>query len=199
MLAFGGAEHAKRMGDNLMQCDPLSFAGWRGASSALIWMGDSDRAITIAKSGMEKAPHIRTLQTLFSAYLAAGRFEDAEHLVRRDIRRYDVAKNYATTLVLARGDIEDLDEFESAGFSTLAADVHLRFYAQAGDRDAANARAAELDAHPYGYLALMLVPQVCMCGAPWDLEATPNFARLVADADLQWPPGSPIQWPLKDW
>jgi adenylate cyclase len=38
-----------------------------------------------------------------------------------------------------------------------------------------------------------------MCGAPWDLEVTPNFAKLLEDAELPWPPASPINWPLKDW
>jgi len=38
-----------------------------------------------------------------------------------------------------------------------------------------------------------------MCGKPFDLEATPNFARLIDDADLPWPPASPIEWPLKNW
>ena len=33
----------------------------------------------------------------------------------------------------------------------------------------------------------------------FDLEATPNFAKLIEDADLPWPPASPIEWPLKDW
>ena len=45
----------------------------------------------------------------------------------------------------------------------------------------------------------MLIPGSCMCGAPWDLEYTPNFARLLEDAELPWPPASPINWPLKDW
>lgn len=36
-------------------------------------------------------------------------------------------------------------------------------------------------------------------GAPWDLEATPNLAALITDAGLDWPPASPINFPLKDW
>ena len=59
--------------------------------------------------------------------------------------------------------------------------------------------AAAIDSDPFGYLLLMLVPPNCMCGAPFDLEVTPNFAKLLQDADLPWPPNSPIDWPLKDW
>jgi hypothetical protein len=40
---------------------------------------------------------------------------------------------------------------------------------------------------------------ICNCGAPFDLEATPNFARLIDEANLPWPPQSPIDWPLKGW
>lgn len=95
----------------------------------------------------------------------------------------------------------------------LAKELHARFTASGaqtttgtisalatmGDRDAANRRAAEVDAHPFGHLRLMLVPATCFCGAPWDLEHTPNFAKLLEDAELPWPPASPIDWPLKDW
>ena len=78
-------------------------------------------------------------------------------------------------------------------------EFHVQSFAQAGLRDEANALAAYIDADPYGYLILMGVPSACMCGAPWDLEVTPNFARLLEDAELPWPPASPINWPLKDW
>ena len=39
----------------------------------------------------------------------------------------------------------------------------------------------------------------CACGAPFDLEATPNFAQIWNDADFPWPLESPINFPLKDW
>jgi hypothetical protein len=71
--------------------------------------------------------------------------------------------------------------------------------AQVGWREQVNALVAELDAARFGYLVLMLHATVCRCGAPWDLDATPNFARLLDDADLPWPPAEPIDWPLKDW
>ena len=68
-----------------------------------------------------------------------------------------------------------------------------------GDLDAANRLARELDETPYGYLSLMTVPSQCYCGAPWDLDETPNFKQMLEDAELPWPPASPINWPLKDW
>ena len=68
-----------------------------------------------------------------------------------------------------------------------------------GDRELANRFAAEFDARPYGYLILMLAAHDCLCGAPFDLDVAPNFAQLIEDAGVEWPPASPIDWPLKDW
>jgi hypothetical protein len=39
----------------------------------------------------------------------------------------------------------------------------------------------------------------CFCGAPFDLEATPNFKQRVEEAGFNWPPVSPIKYPAKDW
>ena len=104
-------------------------------------------------------------------------------------------------IALARGDAELAEELFNR---RLADDTSFTIgiigaLAKRGARDEANRRAAEVDAHPFGHLRLMLVPQACMCGAPWDLEYTPNFAKLLEDAELPWPPASPISWPLKDW
>ena len=73
------------------------------------------------------------------------------------------------------------------------------FHAMIGDRENANRTAAGIDAEPLGFLMLADLASNCSCGAPFDLEATPNFARLVEEADLMWPPRSPVEWPLKGW
>ena len=71
--------------------------------------------------------------------------------------------------------------------------------AVAGQHDRANLIAAKIDAEPFGYLQLNFAIHNCMCGAPFDLEVTPNYAKLIQEAELPWPPLSPIDWPLKDW
>jgi hypothetical protein len=90
-----------------------------------------------------------------------------------------------------------INDYIGTGFAE--ADDLLVMRAIAGDRDQANELAAEIDARPYGFLSLMNVPSECFCGAPFDLTVTPNFAMLLEEADLPWPPASPIEWPLKDW
>jgi adenylate cyclase len=72
----------------------------------------------------------------------------------------------------------------------------LRLSAQAGDRETANRIAAEIDARPAGPLLLLVPIFFCRCGAPFDLETTPNFAARLAEAGLAWPPASPVDWYL---
>src|SRR5258706_21158 len=63
-----------------------------------------------------------------------------------------------------------------------------------GDIKEANRRAAEFDARPAGPLLLALVAQVCTCGAPFDLDATPNFKARITEAGLPWPPPATIKF-----
>ncbi|HET6592112.1 MAG TPA: hypothetical protein VFG48_04300 [Xanthomonadales bacterium] len=45
---------------------------------------------------------------------------------------------------------------------------------------------------------LQAVPD-CLCGAPFDLDATPGFAELPVDSPLCWPPRKPLDFPQKEW
>jgi hypothetical protein len=68
-----------------------------------------------------------------------------------------------------------------------------------GDRESSNRLAAKIDEHPFGSQSLLLVVYWCACGAPWDIEVTPNFSARIAEAGMPWPPASPINFPLKEW
>jgi hypothetical protein len=46
---------------------------------------------------------------------------------------------------------------------------------------------------------LWQLAQWCQCGSPWDLEVTPNFAAKIEEANMTWPPVTPLSYPLKDW
>ena len=89
-----------------------------------------------------------------------------------------------------------LRDYDDAGFDE--DDQRIVMLTIAGNHEAANRFAARIDAGPYGYPLLGDVTLHCMCGAPLDLESTPNFARLIKDANLSWALRSPIDWPLKD-
>jgi hypothetical protein len=72
-------------------------------------------------------------------------------------------------------------------------------YAWGGMREDANRLAARFDEHQWGPWALWQATHWCACGSPFDLEATPNFARMLELNEVPWPPVSGREYPLKDW
>jgi len=198
---YGGARELGLIAQQAVDCDPLSFNGWRWLSLSQIWAGEIDAAVATSLRGFDATSHVRVAQQLFFAYLAAGRIDDAEQVIATHIRTERNELGLRRNIAAMRGDAELAKELATRSRSLNAHTTTgiIAGLATIGDRDAANQRAAEVDAHPFGHLRLMLVPGTCYCGAPWDLEHTPNFAKLLEDAELPWPPASPINWPLKDW
>ena len=198
---YGRAKELGRLSQRLVECDPLSFNGWRWLSLSQIWAGEFDAAIDTAQQGLEFYPHLRIAQQLFLAHLAAGRIDDAEQVIARHVRGEAAALGLQRVVATARGDSALAEELAARIYDlgTATSTGIIGSLAHMGLREEANRRAAEVDAHPFGHLRLMLVPGACFCGAPWDLEYTPNFAKLLDDAELPWPPASPIDWPLKGW
>ena len=45
------------------------------------------------------------------------------------------------------------------------------------------------------HILLAVLTQTCFCGAPFDLEATPNFSARLAEAGFRWPPPETISFP----
>jgi adenylate cyclase len=200
-VAYGKAEQQLAAALGEIECNPIGFSPWVEAIASNIYLGNLDKAIEMAEFKLKARPHIRVFQSLFFAYLAAGRFADAEAVIDRHIHRDNQSIPLKVTLSAARGDAERVEELFPAllDLGANATRPPIAQLAVAGDRDAANALAAQYDALPYGHLVLMTIPTICRCGAPFDLEATPNFARMLDEADFPWPPSSPINWPLKDW
>ena len=200
--SYGKTEQLAQLGARMAECNPVHFNGWRWLSLAQLWSGDADAAIQTARKGFDLGPHARLVHQLFFGHLAAGRLDAAEQVITRFIRGEEHMLAAREALAAARGDRELAQQFADR---LNGMGVHrppsgtIAGLAQRGLRDEANEQAAKFDAHPYGHLRLMLVPTICFCGAPWDLEHTPKFARLLEDADLAWPPASPISWPLKSW
>ena len=79
------------------------------------------------------------------------------------------------------------------------AEPDAAYYVMLGNRERASQLVAIEDAAPLGFLNLIVEISNCFCGAPFDLDVTPNFARLIEEGNFPWPPPSPIDWPLKDW
>ncbi|MDH5323025.1 MAG: hypothetical protein OEW81_11495, partial [Gammaproteobacteria bacterium] len=129
-----------------------------------------------------------------------GEFDQALAASQRHLEDETQRDRVQFLLAAAHGDANEsrrlLDAF-TANYGSARAG--LEFLAVQGDRTGANAKAAAADARPLGFLNLATAVGSCNCGAPFDLEVAPNFARFLEEAELPWPPPSPIKWPLKDW
>ena len=68
-----------------------------------------------------------------------------------------------------------------------------------GDRARANELAARIDAYPGSAALLGLTVFQCFCGAPFDLEAAPNYKARIEEAGFAWPPRKSIDYPTKTW
>ena len=198
--AFGKAADVLELGQRQIDCDPLSFSGWMLASNASQWLGDFESAQQTSRLGFETTGHRIMTIDLVQALIGAGNFEEATTITHREFRNERSRLFNLLAIAAAQGDAATVAAF-SEQFEALESrknDLMVGF-ARAGYRQRANDMAAEIDSARFGYLTLIRAIYSCTCGAPFDLEATPDFAKRIEDAELPWPPLSPIDWPLKDW
>jgi adenylate cyclase len=200
-LEFGMAAEVLGLSRRLTACDPQNPFGWWYQLQAHMWLGEAEEAVKVGEQAVETAPHASVRQGLFHAYILADRFDDAEYLLGQEEGSLEELADRYLTLAAARGDREEALRQKELMMRHHAArpDVIINYLPRSGDREESNRIAAELDALPYGYLSLLGTGGFCMCGAPWDIDVTPNFKKRVEDAGFPWPPASPIEWPLKDW
>jgi adenylate cyclase len=183
-----------------LACNPLSFYDWANLSDTQATAGDFTAAVATATEGMKLIQHVQLSNALINGYIGLGEFDDA---LTANERLMDDAteRNFnRIKITAARGDAERVrtlrEEFvQEEGEAAL----YITLLAVLGERDRANQAATAMDARPLGFLDLLSAADSCRCGAPFDLEFTPNFARLVDEAELVWPPPGSIDWPLKDW
>jgi TolB-like protein len=184
-----------------LECNPLNFRPWQEAIRGQLWLGDFDAAVATAREGLQKVPHEALRNNLGWALIAAAKFDEAEAIIDRDLQVEGNVISTRLRLAATRGDQAKatslleayLDEYAAGDESLIA------YMAIAGDRQRANETAAKIDGRTLGYMVLLESIYACNCGAPFDLDVTPNFARMLDEAELSWPPASPIDWPLKDW
>jgi TolB-like protein len=199
-LFFGTADLALERFHVVRQCDPMRHEGWVWSAEALDWLGRPGEAIDIITEGLKVMSHPRLYRALVYSSILASRHDQAEALLEEARVSDSEAAKFSIMLAAARG-AQGLEEGIAAWIARRAPSVRSRVsaYAWAGDREAANAAASEADAHPFGYFNLLNAIRDCRCGAPFDLEATPDFAERLGESGFAWPPPSPTSWPLKDW
>jgi adenylate cyclase len=185
---------------SVLECDPLRSLSWFNASRARLWAGDAEGALEMAREGSEVAPGSWLTMTLLQTLMANGLHDEAHAVVNDQIQDEGIAWVFHVMVAAHRGDRDRLAQFiNDRDDMNWRAFFYIPVNAWTGNREAANQEAAEIDQYPTGPMALWQLIQWCQCGAPWDLEATPNFAAKIEDANLTWPPEAPLTYPLKDW
>ena len=188
------------LAEKVLKCDPLRTLSWYNASRARLWAGDAEGALAMAREGMETAPGNWLTMTLVQTLMANDLHDEAHGVVNDSVSNEFIATVFQVMIEANRGDrdrlaplLDSADEQGTQGFFGITID------AWTGRRESANRKAAEIDSHYFGPILLWQLVVWCQCGAPWDLEYTPNFAAKAREANLTWPPVSPQTYPLKDW
>jgi TolB-like protein len=201
-VPYGWAGRAATRERELLRCDPLRALPAIMQSYWLIWDDQAENAITTANENLARQGfHPWLDDARFSARLATGYYrenpeaidpqpEGSAYGVPREIFVYAAGNDIDTALKV-------LNEWR---IDNPVDDEHMAIImAITGDREAANSYASKIDARTGGSLALTETIKACMCGAPFDLEATPNYKQRIEEAGFAWPPLSPIKFPAKDW
>jgi hypothetical protein len=200
---FGYADRIVERMTEYRRCDPLLSSVWVGEARALLWAAKDATALEVALQGIDVAPGNYLAGLLVRSRIANGQPD----LAKQDINAH-LTDDGEGAVVLHRimvaaseGDKAGIDALLLSGDGTTGTNRfnELLYSAWSGDRLKANALAADIDSKILGPVTLVTLLNWCMCGAPWDLSATPNFAGLIEESDLRWPPSSPLTFPLKDW
>jgi len=172
-------------------------------SWAAFWRADYENALEINREGellLGANPWFAANQQRI--LMAMGQVEEALELapdVAGD-RSFFGMSAAAMPLALS-GDKESarlaMEQWQAENGRNLRNEIEI--HAAMGDQARANELAAEMDARPGGTMHLLLTINYCACGAPFDLEATPNFRARISELEMDWPPPRLIDYPLKGW
>ena len=200
-IPFGYAPRLIQRMKEFRKCNPMSPIEWMSEARAMLWAGDPNGALALAEEGLEVAPGEWLYLQKVNDLAALGQFETARHEVTIGLSAPDPALPARMMLAAAEGKRDAAEALFREYRATPVASTFwkLSYYAWMGDHENADRLAAAIDQEPFAGPALVTAIAWCNCGAPWNLEATPKFAGLVKEAGFDWPPASPIRFPLKTW
>ena len=182
-------------------CNPMDTSASYQLAWSLIWSGDSDAALrAIAEADDKGLSHPSLNDGRYWALLASDRIDDqgapdpgtegSRMTYDREILWEALAGDPAVAQQMANdywsgSDTDDLSSMVIA--------------AVIGDRERANEAAARIDAYPGSAVVISTAVFTCFCGAPFDLEAAPNYKARIDEAGFPWPPPKRIDYPAKTW
>ena len=198
---FGYSEPFLERSLRVLACDPRRTLSWFNVARSALRMGDKSEALRLAREGTEIAPGGWLSTALVRALVANDLHEEARKEIDDRIQDEDIAWAFKALVMAHEGNQARFDEFHEA---FKAANTSGRYWALlvtawGGHREEANHLAALIDQHHFGAVTLTQITQWCACGAPFDLDATPNFAAKLEESGLTWPPQATMDFPLKDW
>ena len=201
IASFGWAEQLVAKDLETLACNPMDTVASYHLPWSLIMTGDPEAALHALEEAEYKGiSHPFLEDGRYWALLAAGRANDpmahgpgpkgSAMRYPRQILREALAGDPALAREMAeeywsRPDVDDLSSLVVA--------------AVVGDREWANEIAARIDAHPGSAVVFSIAVLSCFCGAPFDLEATPNYKARIEEAGFPWPPPKRIDYPTKTW
>ena len=200
--AFGYGDLFEDLGARVSVCDPLNVINFNSRARAALASGQPQRALDILAAA-ERARGGAPVPSAFrvQALVMLGRIDEAKAqaaAMSPTDESYYKAQVFAGTAagenpasIHAR--LKNVDRSHSIYKMQGLTDTIEAVLS--GDRAEANRRAAALDAQPAGPFILSVLTADCLHGAPFDLEATPNFKARLAEAGLPWPPAPAIKFP----
>jgi TolB-like protein len=199
--AFGQAAAALEAFARMAACDPLRGRPMRQIARLNLWLGRPAETVRQAEGAPEFADDYFMRQALVLGLAFGGDTDDAERAAARYVRAEDELLAARATVAAIRGDGAASIEYQQAYLGVHGPDdgQSLVLEALRGNRNEANRLAGAIDQRPFGHIVLLDSIFRCFCGAPFDLEATPVFASMLAESGLAWPPQAPYDLPLKDW
>jgi adenylate cyclase len=199
----GYAAPTLELWERYQHCEPLSMSAPLKRANALVFVGRNEEALQVLdEAEVRLGSNAWMSGTRQWVLLAMGRHEDALAIAPEVLGDRSFFGMSAEPLPLAMsGDVDAaraaMEAWRAENGRNLRNEIEI--YAAIGDRDAANRVAAEFDAMPGGSVMLMIAAIYCSCGAPFDLEATPNFRARMRESGLEWPLETVIRYPAKDW
>ncbi len=200
---MGFAAAARELWERYQHCEPLSMSAPLKRANAAVYLGQHEIALEI----LDEAEVLLGTNAWISGtrqwvLLTQGRFEEALAIAPDVLVDQAFFGMSAEALPLAMsGDIDAargaMEKWQAQNGRNLRNEIEI--HAAMGDREQANKLAAELDARPGGPMILLITSVYCACGAPFDLEATPNFQNRITESRTTWPLETLIRYPAKDW
>ncbi len=201
---FGYGDLIEDLCARVSVCDPLNAINFNNRARAALASAKPERALAVLKEA-EKANAGTPARSAFrvQAFLMSGRVEEANaELAKleptgegyyRARLMFGLATGESTASIHAA--LQGVDRSKSLYKLWKMTDVVEA--ALMGDRATANRLAGEIDKQPGSGLILAVIAADSLCGAPFDLEATPHFQARLAESGLPWPPIQPLKLPSR--